>query len=160
MKGLLVVLSLSATALSAQGVTANLRGIKYLKAVTVNLIDGNGTGGCAEAGILAKTYGLLADPIRVETELRLREAGLPPDSGGPSAPVLQVWVTGCPGFVEVNLLLLELVQVRGQSIVAVTWQQGGDMFNYITSEKIRSAIRDQVSALVNQWLANNGPTVK
>jgi hypothetical protein len=142
---LLASLALPATALRAQDVS--LKGITKVQ-VELVIIDGEGTGPCAEK-VLARSFGVLADPIRTETELRLREAGLRIGPG----QVLRITVAGCSSVVNVVIELREwaTVDVRGRRGVVVTWQEGNIV---LYPSDVRATIRESVSKFVNQWLAD------
>ena len=81
----LVIVSMGAS--NAQDVS--LRGVTSVQ-VEVVLSDGVGTGPCSEK-VLAKSFGLLEDPIRTEIELRLREAGLRIGPG----QILKIGIVAC-----------------------------------------------------------------
>jgi hypothetical protein len=116
--------------------------------VGLTFIDGEGTGLCAEK-VLAKSFGVLEDPIRTETELRLREAGLRIGPG----QVLLITVTGCASIASIEIQLQEwaTVEVRRRRGVVTTWRTGGILLN---PSDVRAAIRDQVSKFINRWLAD------
>jgi hypothetical protein len=95
-------------ALSAQ----DLKGISQVQ-VQVRFYDGTGGGQCAEK-VLATRYGLLPEPIKTETELRLREAGLNVGNSGP--PTFLIDVSACSGVIVINYFLRELSTVRGRTM--------------------------------------------
>ena len=151
MKSTVLLALLAATAIHAQPVT--LKGITQVQ-VGVQFTDGEGTGRCTTK-VLAKNYGLLEDPIRTETELRLREAGL---LIGPSGvgPVLRVDVTACPSMIHVGVQLDELLVVRGRRAIVTTWVLGAMMEMPSEGSEIREKIREYVAEFLNKWLADNG----
>lgn len=142
---LLALLALPTTAIRAQDVS--LKGITQVQ-VDVAFTDGEGTGPCAEK-VLAKSFGLLKDDVRTETELRLREAGLRIGPG----QVLRVAVSGCASVVTINIELREwaTVEVRGRRGVVTTWREGTIL---VYPSDARATVRERVSRFVNQWLAD------
>jgi hypothetical protein len=124
-----------------------MKGISQLQ-VDLAFIDGQGTGICAEK-VLAKSFGVLEEPIRTETELRLREVGLRIGPG----QVLRVTVSACASVANVNIELREwaTVDVRGRRGIVTTWSEGGLLLG---SSELRVTIRDLVSRFVNRWLAD------
>lgn len=146
---LVALLAICATVVRAQDVS--LKGIASVQ-VEILLQDGIGTGPCAEK-VLAKSFGLLEDPIRTEAELRLREVGLRIGPG----QVLRIGVVACQSTVNIEVSLKEwaIVDVRGRHGVVITWTDSMILFGPREFE-VRSQIRDSVSKFVNQWLADNG----
>jgi hypothetical protein len=147
---LLALLALPATAIRAQDMS--LKGVKQVQ-VEMVFIDGQGTGPCAEK-VLAKSFGLLEDTVRTETELRLRQSGL---SIGPGQ-VLRITVAGCASVASIDVALREwaTVEVRGRRGVVITWEDGGMFFpgQVPGPSEIRASIQDYVSKFVNRWLAD------
>lgn len=142
---LLVLLALSAPAIRAQDVS--LKGVTQVQVEFV-FIDGEGTGPCAEK-VLAKSFGLLEDTVRTETELRLRQAGLRTGPG----QFLRIAVAGCASIASINIELREwaTVDVRGRRGVVATWREGGIL---LSPTDVRATIQDFVSKFVNRWLAD------
>jgi len=147
-----LLLALCAAVSCAQAQDISLKGIKQVQ-VDVALVDGVGTGQCAEKGVLAKSFGLLEEPIQTETELRLREAGLRVGAG----PVLAIVVSGCPSLISIRIDLKESALVDGRATrgIVVTWATGSLQVAQPDGLVIRSAIREVVSKFVNRWLADN-----
>jgi hypothetical protein len=147
---LLALLTLPAIATRAQDMS--LKGVKQVQ-VEIVLMDGAGTGLCAEK-VLAKSFGLLEDTVRTETELRLRQSGLVIGPG----QVLRIAVAGCASVASIDVALKEwaVVEVRGRRGVVITWEAGGTVFlgQVPSPSEMRSAIQDYVSKFVNRWLAD------
>ena len=136
--------------------------LKGLTGVNVKVVfdEGHGTGGAARKA-LTGDLGLESGPIQAETELRLRQAGmkiLPSTSRSSFSPTLVIAV-GAAGTkaVLVHIALWELATLDRGSLrwTASTWEQEAVMQDN-TAIQIREEIRDNVSAFLNQWLADNG----
>jgi hypothetical protein len=134
---------------AAEAQDVSLKGINAVQ-IDLSLLDGQGTGPCSEK-VRARSFGLLEDPIRTETELRLRQAGLRIGAG----PVLWMEISGCANTVNVKLALKEIAVVRGQRGIVLSWIGATDLISPDQS-LVREQIREEVSKFVNKWLADNG----
>jgi len=158
--GAAVTLLFSAVVTAQNSVsTPKLKGITQVS-VWVEFQEGGGMGACAETSI-AKTFGILEDQVRTETELQLRKSGI--QVAGGAIAVLHVMVNGCGAMLPYTNAPLMNIQVtleewavtdRKQRGVVVTWRTWSSRINPANP---RTDIQDLVSEFVNQWLADNEP---
>ncbi len=134
-----------------------LKGIVGVRVATV-LAEGNGTGTASEK-VLTKYLQLDSSSIQTEAELRLREGGLsvrPSDQETYPALVILVSAAGTQA-VSVDIYLLEMASLDRERMRALvrTWQRPA-VLQSPSKDTIREAIRDGVSAFLNQWLSDRG----
>lgn len=123
--------------------------------VATVLDEGNGTGTAAEK-VLTKYLQLESSSIQTEAELRLREGGLsvrPSDRETYPALVILVSAAGTQA-VSLDIYLLEMASLDRERMRAAvrTWQRPS-VLQSPSKDTIREAIRDGVSAFLNQWIA-------
>lgn len=134
---------------------ASLKGLTGLR-VSVELVDGEGTGAAAER-VLAKNFRLDRNAIQTEVELRFREAGItirPPDFELSPLLFVQVSAAGTDA-VLVHIKLIEWATLDRASVHAqiVSWERPS-LLQAPTGSGVREQVRDGVSAFLNTWLAS------